>query len=57
LHNNLKDLHRDFGSACLRLGRREEGAEQLRIALAQDPDDTMARELLSRAAGETQGDS
>jgi|GEM_PF-1398508 len=57
LHNTMKDLHRDFGSACLQLGRREEGVEQLRIALEQDPDDAVARELLAGAEGETREDS
>jgi len=56
LHNTLKDLHRDFGSACLQLGQREEGLQHLRLALEQNPEDAKARELLSRAEGETRQD-
>lgn len=57
VHDSLKDLQRDFGNACLRLGQREEGLEHLRIALEQNPDDDMARKLLARAGGENQSDS
>ena len=55
LNHTLKDLHRDFGSACLHLGRREEGVEHLRIALEQNPDDATVRDLLARVEEETQG--
>lgn len=52
LNNDLKDLHKDFGVACLRLGRREEALEHLRIALQQTPDDVMVQDLLARAEKE-----
>lgn len=57
LHNSLPNLQRDFGSACLQLGQREEGVEHLRLALEQNPEDTAARELLSKAEGETRQNS
>jgi len=56
LHNNLPNLQRDFGSACLQLGQREEGLQHLRIALEQNPDDAVAREILSRTERETRGE-
>lgn len=43
----LPNLHRDFGTACLRFGRHEEGIEHLKIALQQNPDDLKAREILA----------
>lgn len=49
LNNNLVNLHRDFGNACLKLGRREEALEHLRIAIQQNPDDAMARDILAKA--------
>ena len=48
LNNNLKNLHKDFGNACLLLGKKEEALEHLMIARQQDPDDTATRETLSR---------
>jgi tetratricopeptide (TPR) repeat protein len=48
LNNNLKNLHKDFGNACLQLGRREEALEHLIIAHEQNPDDTATRDTLSR---------
>lgn len=49
LNPNLGGLQRDFGSACLKLGMREEALEHLKQALDQDPDDEAAREMLARA--------
>jgi tetratricopeptide (TPR) repeat protein len=49
LFNTLKDLQRDFGQACLQFGRREEGLEHLRVAVEQNPEDELARELLAKA--------
>jgi len=48
LNNNLKNLHKDFGHACLLLGRREEALEHLMIAREQNPEDTATRDALSR---------
>jgi len=53
LNNNLKNLHKDFGNACLQMGRREEAIEHLRIARQQDPDDVVTQETLSRLEEET----
>ncbi len=49
LNSKLKNLQRDFGKACLELGRQEEALEHLKLALQQNPADGMARELLARA--------
>jgi len=49
LNNNMKNLHRDFGTACLKLGNREEGLEHLRMALQQDPDDVALQGMLAEA--------
>jgi len=49
LNNDQKSLHKDFGLACLQLGRREEALEHLRVALQQDPDDVNVQELLANA--------
>ena len=46
LNGNMKNLHKDFGVACLRLGRREEGVEHLRVALQQAPGDVMVQNIL-----------
>lgn len=46
--DNQRNLHRDFGIACLRLGRREEALEQLRVALGQNPEDVMLQDLLAK---------
>jgi tetratricopeptide (TPR) repeat protein len=48
LNNNLKNLHKDFGNACLQMGKREEALEHLMIAHEQNPDDTATRDTLSR---------
>ena len=47
LNGALRYVHRDFGLACLQLGRREEGVEHLKIALQQNPDDAEILSLLS----------
>jgi tetratricopeptide (TPR) repeat protein len=47
LNNRLKNLQKDFGRACLKLGRREEALEHLRIALQQSPDDVMVQDLIA----------
>ena len=47
LNSNLSDLHKDFGNACLQLGRREEALEHLSIALRQNPDDSAVRDILA----------
>lgn len=49
LNSRLKNLHTDFANACLKLGRREEAIEHLRTALQQNPDDAVAKGILSRA--------
>lgn len=49
LNGNLKNLQRDFGKACLELARKDEALAHLRLALQQNPDDVLARELLARA--------
>jgi len=54
LSSNLKNLHRDFGSACLSFGLREEGMERLRMALELNPDDALARDMLASAEGEAE---
>jgi predicted Zn-dependent protease len=48
LNPNLYGLHRDFGAACLKMGRGDDALEHLKIALQQDPEDVMARKLLAR---------
>jgi tetratricopeptide (TPR) repeat protein len=53
LNNNLKNLHKDFGNACLHLGRREEALVHLNIALQQDPDDVTVQEVIARMEAET----
>jgi tetratricopeptide (TPR) repeat protein len=47
LNDNLRNLQRDFGFACLQLGRREEAQEHLRLALLQDPDDAALQDALA----------
>lgn len=49
LNSTLPNLRRDFGQACLRLGRREEALELLKMAVMLDPDDAVARDLLAQA--------
>lgn len=49
VNNYLMNLQRDFGTACLKLGFREEGLAHLTMALHQNPDDVMARDLLAQA--------
>lgn len=49
LNPALPNLRRDFGQACLRLGRREEALELLKMAVMLDPDDAVAREFLAQA--------
>ena len=49
LNSSLVNLQRDFGAACLEMGRREEALKHLRAALQQNPDDETAREMLSKA--------
>lgn len=49
LDQGLRDLQRDFGSACLDLGRREEGVKHLETAIEQNPEDAVAREILAMA--------
>ena len=49
LNPGLKNLQRDFGNACLQLGHREEALEHLRMALQQNPEDSMARDMLAKA--------
>ena len=53
LNNNLKNLHKDFGTACLQLGRREEALDHLRMALQQDPEDVTVQEALARMEAES----
>ena len=48
LNNNLQNLHKDFGNACLHLGKRDDALEHLKTALLQNPDDTATQETLSR---------
>lgn len=55
LNAGLENLQRDFGSACLRLGYRDEGVEHLRLAIQQNPDDGMAQDLLAREEGVSPG--
>ncbi|SNB44623.1 tetratricopeptide repeat protein [Geobacter sp. DSM 9736] len=52
LNGSLRDLRKDFGLACLQMGRREEGLEHLRIALEQNPEDAEVRGILSSADDE-----
>ncbi len=47
LNGTLRYVHRDFGLACLQMGRREEGVERLKVALQQNPDDAEILRLLS----------
>jgi tetratricopeptide (TPR) repeat protein len=52
LNNNLKNLHRDFGTAFWQLGRRKEALEHLRTALEQAPDDVTVQDALARMEAE-----
>lgn len=52
LNNNLRDLHKDFGMACLKLGRREEALEHLSMALQQIPDDVVVQNLIHKVGTE-----
>lgn len=52
LNDKLVNLHRDFANACLKLGRREEALEHIKIALQQNPDDVLARDILVRVEKE-----
>jgi tetratricopeptide (TPR) repeat protein len=52
LNNNLKNLHKDFGNACLQMGRREEALEHLRTAQQQNPNDAATRQTLSKLEDE-----
>ena len=54
VNGNLQNLRRDFGTASLQLGRREEGLELLRAALKQNPDDTVAQEILAKVEADQQ---
>lgn len=53
LNSSLPNLRRDFGYACLQLGRREEALEQLKLAVMLNPDDPVSRDLLAQAEGTT----
>jgi len=53
LNEHLWNLQRDFGFACLKLGRREEALEHLNQALSQDPDDAALKEALAGLQAET----
>jgi len=57
LNNNQRDLHKDFGLACLQSGRPEEALEQLRIALLQNPDDVMVQEILAKAEAQNSAEA
>ncbi|MBK5276354.1 MAG: tetratricopeptide repeat protein [Desulfuromonadales bacterium] len=52
MNSNLKDLHKDFGMACLQQGQRKEALEHLRMALQQNPDDVMVQNVLAGAEAE-----
>ena len=54
LDNNLMNLHKDFGTACLNMGLREEAIGHLKLALQQNPDDNNARVILSKMEEENQ---
>jgi predicted Zn-dependent protease len=53
LNSNLKHLHKDFGSVCAQLGRREEAMEHLKIAFQQDPEDLLLQDMLASLDAET----
>lgn len=52
LNSNMRNLHRDFGNACLRLGRREEALDHFKTALLQNPDDLAVQEVVARMEAE-----
>ena len=52
LNNNQRNLHKDFGLACLQSGRREEALEQLKMALEQSPDDAVVQDLIAKTQAE-----
>jgi tetratricopeptide (TPR) repeat protein len=54
LNITLKNLQKDFGNACLQLGKKEEALEHLKIAVQQNPDDPATRDTLSRLEVEMQ---
>ncbi|MBU5612946.1 tetratricopeptide repeat protein [Geomonas azotofigens] len=49
LNSSLPNLRRDYGCACLQLGKREEGLELLKLAVMLNPEDSIARDLLAQA--------
>ncbi|WP_224960910.1 tetratricopeptide repeat protein [Geomonas subterranea] len=51
LNSSLPNLRRDYGVACLQLGRPDEALEQLKLAVMMNPEDTIARDLLAQAQG------
>lgn len=52
LNGTLKDLHKDYGFACLKFGRKAQALEQFRIALDQNPDDELVREMIEKTEAE-----
>jgi tetratricopeptide (TPR) repeat protein len=52
VNNNLRNLHKDFGHACLLLDRREEALEHLKIALRQDPEDMVVQDIIAKLEAE-----
>ena len=52
LNGQLKNLHKDFGSACQLLGRREEALGHWRTALEQDPEDAALQEAIASMEAE-----
>lgn len=52
LNEELKDLHKDYGLASLRFGKREQALEQFRIALRQNPGDAEVQELIATTEGD-----
>lgn len=51
LNDNLKNLYRDFGKACLIFGRQEEAKGHFKMALQQNPDDVAVQEMVASIGG------
>lgn len=51
LNSSLPNLRREYGCVLLQLGKREEGVEQLKLAVMLNPEDSSLRDLLAQAQG------
>jgi len=52
LDSTQMSLQKDFGTACLQFGQREEAIKHLKLALQQNPDDEATREIIFKTEEE-----